>query len=65
MDQSSSLLSLNDSFWNKNSITASVELEMLGLIFSRNVFILWLSGRLTSLPSSNSWVNRVIDSEIK
>ena len=29
MDSSSSLLSLNDLFWNTNSIAASVELEML------------------------------------
>ena len=63
MDQS--LLSLNDSFWNTNSISASVELEMLEALFSRNVFILGLSGRHTSLSSSNLWVNWVIASEIK
>ena len=63
MDQS--LLSLNDSFWNTNSIAASVELEMQEALFSRNVFILGLSGRHTSLSSSNLWVNRVIASEIK
>ena len=40
MDQSSSLLSLNDSFWNTNRKAASVELEMLEALFSRNVFIL-------------------------
>ena len=64
MNQSSSLLSLNDSFWNTNSIAASVELEMLEALFSRNVFILGLSGRHTSLSSSNLWVKRVIASEI-
>ena len=65
MDQSSSLLSPNDSFWNTNSIPASVELEMLEALFSRNVFILGLSGRHTSLSSSNLWVNRVVASENK
>ena len=65
MDQSSSLLSLKDSFWNTNRKAASVELEMLEALFSRNVFILGLSGRHTSLSSSNLWVNRVIANEIK
>ena len=47
MDQSLSLLSLNDSFWNTNSIATSVELEMLEALFSRNVFIFGLSSQHT------------------
>ena len=40
MDQSSSLLSLNNSFWNKNKIAASVGSKRVRVLFSRNVFIL-------------------------
>ena len=65
MDQSSSLLSLNHSFCNKNKIAASVGSKRVRVLFSRNVFILLLSGRPTSLPSSNSWVNQALDREIK
>ena len=65
MDQSLSLLSLNDSFWNTNSIAAGVELEMTEALFSRNVFTLGLSGRPSNLSSSNAWMNRVISREIK
>ena len=65
MDQSLSLPSLNDSFWNTNSIATSVELEMLEALFSRNVFIFGLSSQHTRVSNSNLWVNRVIASEIK